>query len=565
MKVTQEKLPASRIGLEIEVTPEMSKQVYDKTLQKFARNANIPGFRKGKVPTKILTSQYGKSLKAAALEELIDSTIKQAIEQEKIDALGNIELRSPFEQLVEQFEPGAAITISAAMDVPPEANLTQYTGLTVQAEEITYDPDRVNQVLESYRDRLATRVPVEGRPAQAKDLAVVDFEGRLVGEGDEEGAEIPGGSATDFEVELSEGRFIPGFIEGIIGMNIGETKQVEATFPDPYAQEDLAGQPAIFTVTLKEIKEKELPELDDDFAQEVSEFETFEALRESLETRYRKEAEDKTRNNKQQAFLVELLKYLEVDLPESVIRREVDYMITQTAMQLEQQGMDIKTMFTSDVINSLRNSTRLEAITRIQRTMALGEIAKKESITVEEDALQAKMAEVLEDLGGNQAGIDETRLREVLEEDLLKETIFEWLEANNTVELVPEGTLAKEEETASELEDGTAEEAVEDVAVEPVIEEPASTQTIDVEAVASPVVEEAPADAEESTEESAKSTKGKSSRSKKAAKTEAEAETSDETEVADPEAEKKSAKSASSRKKSTRKTAKADDAEDSEA
>lgn len=536
MKVTQEKLPASRIGLEIEVTPEMSKQVYDKTLQKFARSANIPGFRKGKVPTKILTSQYGRSLKAAALEELIDSSIKQAIEQEKIDALGNIELRSPFEQLLENFEPGTVVTISAALDVPPDANLTQYTGLTVQAEEVPYDANRVDEVLEGYRDRLATRVPVEGRAAQEKDLAIVDFNGRLVGEGDEEGAEIPGGSATDFELELSEGRFIPGFIDGIIGMNVGETKEVTATFPDPYMQADLAGKPALFTVTLKELKEKELPELDDDFAQEVSDFETLEALRESLDSRFKKEAEDKTRQNKQQAFLDELVKHLEVELPESLVRREVDYMITQTAMQLEQQGMDIKKMFTAEVINSLRDRTRPEAITRIQRTMALGEIAKKESIKVEETDLEAKIKEVLEDIGDD-ANIDRKRLREVLEEDLLKEKIFDWLEANNTLELVPEGTLVKET---------PAEEAVEE-------SEPASSQTVDVEAVATVEADDAPAEAEVA--EEAKATKAKSSR-KKSTKTDAEAEVAEEAEASDEgeEAKKKT------KKKTTRK-AKADDTE----
>jgi len=556
MKVTQEKLPASRIGLEIEVTPEMSKQVYDKTLQKFARNANIPGFRKGKVPTKILTSQYGRSLKAAALEELIDSTIKQAIEQEKIDALGNIELRSPFEQLVEQFEPGAQMIISAALDVPPEATLNQYKELTIQAEEIPYNPERVNEVLESYRDRLATRVPVEGRPAQEKDLAVVDFEGRLVGEGDEPGAEIPGGSATDFEVELSEGRFIPGFIEGIVGMNIGETKQVEATFPDPYVQDDLAGKPAVFTITLKEIKEKELPELDDDFAQEVSEFETIEALRESLDERFRKEAEDKTRNNKQQAFLNELVKHLDVDLPESLIRREVDYMLTQTAMQLEQQGMDIKKMFTAEIVASLRDRTRPEAITRIQRTMALGEIAKLESIKVEEEALQAKITEVLADLGGSDAGIDQKRLREVLEEDLLKEQIFEWLEANNTIELVPEGTLKVEEPPAEE-----------ETPIQEASPEPASEQVVDVAATPATDVEVAPTEAEEAAEDETKTTK-KSSRSKK--KTEAESAESDEAEAAsadDEEADtdEKKSKAGTTRKKGTKKSAKADDGEDVEA
>ncbi|MEO1149316.1 MAG: trigger factor, partial [Cyanobacteria bacterium J06638_22] len=178
-----------------------------------------------------------------------------------------------------------------------------------------------------------------------------------------------------FEVELSEGRFIPGFIDGIIGMNAGETKDVSATFPEDYPQEDVAGKEAIFTVELKEIKEKELPDLDDDFAEEVSEFETLAELRESLEKQHQEEAESKTNANKQQAFLDELLKHLEVELPESLVRREVDQMITQTAMRLADQGMDIKQMFTAEVVENLRERSRPDAETRLQRTMALGEIA----------------------------------------------------------------------------------------------------------------------------------------------------------------------------------------------
>lgn len=491
MKVTQEKLPASRIGLEIEVPAERSQQIYDKTLQKFARNANIPGFRKGKVPKKILLSQYGRQLRLAALEELVEDSIKQAIEQEKIDALGNIELISSFEDLASEFQPGSELTIAASVDVPPEATLTQYKGLTIRAEEVPYRSEQVDELLESYRDRLATRVPVEGRPAQANDLVLVDFQGIIAGETDADGnpKEVPGGSATDFEVELSEGRFIPGFIEGIIGMNVGETKEVTTTFPEEYPQDDVAGKDAVFTISLKEIKEKELPELDDDFAQEVSKFETLAELRESLEKRYREEAESKTATNKQQAFLDELLNHLEVELPESLVRREVDQMITQTAMRLSEQGMDIRQMFTAEVVESLRERTRPDAVTRLLRTMALGEIAKLESITVEQAEVDAKVQEVLEDVEDT-SDINSDRLREVLEEDLLKEKIFSWLEENNTVELVPEGTL--QPDALAEAADAAASEA----AVPDTLDTPATEAEIEVAAtaIASPATETAEAE-----------------------------------------------------------------------
>src|SRR5579883_724114 len=147
MKVTQEKLPASQIGLEIEITPEMSKQAYEQVIQKFTRSANIPGFRKGKVPRQVLIQRFGSvQLKATALEELIDDSLKQALEQEKIDALGNFQLRSSFDELVSQFQPGSALTFSASVDVQPDVVLNEYTGFQLQAEEIKPDPERVDQV-----------------------------------------------------------------------------------------------------------------------------------------------------------------------------------------------------------------------------------------------------------------------------------------------------------------------------------------------------------------------------------------------------------------------------------
>lgn len=488
MKVTQEKLPASRVGLEIEIPPEASQQAYDKVLQKFMRNANIPGFRKGKVPRQVLIQRFGSGrLKAAALEELLEDTLKKAVEQEKIDALGSFELRSSFEDLVSQFQPGAALIVSAVVDVPPQATLSVYQGLAVKAEAIEYDPAKVDELLENYRNRSVTRVPVTDRPAQEKDLAIVDFTGQVkMGEDDADLEEIPGGSAQDFEIELVEGKFIPGFIDGILGMNVGETKTVSATFPEPYAQENLAGKPAIFEVTLKDLKEKELPELDDDFAEEISEFATFAELRESLEARFRTEAEDKTKANKQEALLKELVIHVEVDLPETLVRREMDYMITQTAMRLSEQGMDVKKMFTPEIVESLRNSSRGEAIARIQRTMALGEIAKQESLTVTSADVDAKVQDVLTDMGERE--VDRDRLREVVEEDLMRDKIFDWLEANNTIELVPEGSLTPEPNEELRSASVGVESEVSDQA--------ASDQTVTVEAV-SVAVDESAAEPEE--------------------------------------------------------------------
>lgn len=482
----------------------MSQQAYEKTLQEFTRFANIPGFRKGKVPRQVLIQRFGSTrIKATVVEDLIQSSLQKAIEQEEIAVIGSPNLKSSFDELVEQFRPGAAMTFSAAVDVVPEIVLKQYKDLQVQAEEFTYDPERVDKVLEDYRKRSATLVPVEERPAQQGDVATVDFAGRLTGElesepedgGEDEATEsesneIPGGSAEDFEIELSEGRFIPGFVDGIIGMQLGETKEVAVTFPEDYPQPDLAGKPAVFTITVKELKERELPELDDDFAQEVSEFETLAELRESLESRFQKEAEQKTKESKQQALLDQLLEQLEADLPETLIRREVDQAVTQTAMQFSQQGMDIRKTFTQEVVAMLREQARPEALIRLKRTLALGEIAKQESIEVSADEVQAKVEELLTEYGG-QEDIDPDRLREVVQEDLLREKILDWLEVNNTVELVPEGSLTPVGEPDSEEAVGV-EMIEESESVTPLIEPETTPSTMDtIEVAARPVEDEA--------------------------------------------------------------------------
>jgi trigger factor len=285
MKVTQEVLPDSQVGLEIEIPADLSQKTYDQVLNKMMRTVNVPGFRKGKVPRQVFLQRVGAAqFKAAVIEELVQNAVDQAIKQEEIDAIGNYQLKSSFEELLGQYAPGQPLTIQASVDVPPRVTLKTYQGLSVQAEEILPDPERVDSTLSQYQNNLATLVPIEDRPAQAGDVAVIDFVGKVQTESGEF-EEFQGGSGTDFQVELEEGRFIPGFVEGIVGMNLDEAKEVEVPFPDDYSQAELAGKPAVFSITLKELKEKELPDLDDDFAQEISEFETIEALRASLSER----------------------------------------------------------------------------------------------------------------------------------------------------------------------------------------------------------------------------------------------------------------------------------------
>ncbi len=441
MKVTQEKLPASQIGLEIEVPSSKSKQAYEQVIKQFAREINIPGFRKGKVPRQVLLQRLGQTrLKATALENLINDSLQKALEQEKIAAIGTFELSTEFEELLSKFDPEQPLTFSAKVDVEPEVKMGEYTGLQLQAEEAKYDEAQVDEVLAKYRSDKAALIPVEGRPAQLGDMALVDFAGRFADAPfGETPAEIPGGQAEDFQVELSENQFVPGFIQGMIGMNPGETREVSVQFPDEYSSEELAGKPAVFTITLKELKEKELPELDDDFAKEVSEFETLAELRESLETRFKGDQERKTSGNKEKAILEALVELIEVEIPETMLEREVDLLLNQQAAQLKNYGIDINQLFTEENMGPMRERSRPEAIHRIKQSLALAEIAKLESLSVEPAEVAAEVASVRKQFP--KGDFDPERLQQFVREDLLKQKTIKWLEEKGTIELLPEGSL----------------------------------------------------------------------------------------------------------------------------
>ena len=458
MKVTQERLAESQVALNIEIAPEASRNAYEKMVQNLSRSSNIPGFRKGKVPRQVLLQRIGNErIKAAALEELIQKSLKDAIEQESIEALGQPDLRSNFEELLEQYNPGDVITFSVAVDVPPTLELEDYNNLSVKAEEIAYQPEKVDDFIKQQQEQKADLVPVEDRAAEMGDVAFVDFKGTLRSEG-EEGKEIEGGSATNFQVEIAEGKLIPGMVEGIVGMKPEETKEVEVTFPEDYPQEDLAGKPAVFSITLNELKAKELPELDDDFAQEVSddEYETFAAYKESIEKQFTEQAENQTKNNINNAIADALLEQNNVDLPDSLVQEEVTNVLTKTLMQMQQMGLDVRQLFNSDNVPMLRDNARPEAVTNLQKSLILKEIAKKEGLEPDEAAINAKIEEIRPQLTGQE--VDEDRLRQMVTEDLLSENTYNFLREKAQVELVAEGSLSESEaEAESDTEDESEE------------------------------------------------------------------------------------------------------------
>ena len=432
LKVKTSSLPGSRLALEVGVPAGRCKASYEAAVERLSRSVRLPGFRKGRVPKPVLLQQIGPlRVKASALEDLVDSVLRDAVEQEKVEVLGQPSLSGNFEELLEKFDPAKELVVTLEMDVAPTPTLKSTKGLSAEAESVAYDPARVDELLDQSRRQLATLVPVSDRAAAMGDVAVVSFSGVF---SDDKSA-IEGGSANGLDVELEEGRMISGFVEGVVGMKPGDKKDVDCQFPDDYPEETCRGRKALFSISLDELKGRELPALDDAFAQQASDKKTLSELREDLESRLKQDAEQRQKNNRHEALLKALVDQLEVELPESLIKEEINSLLQETAAQMAQQGMDVKKLFTPETVQNLAQASRGEATERLQRSLALKALAKAEGISVADKDLEAKIKEVSAGFSDTNK-IDPQRLRDAVAQDLLRETLLSWLEENAKLTMV---------------------------------------------------------------------------------------------------------------------------------
>ncbi len=429
LNVTTESRPGSRLAVTVTLPGERTKAGYDDAITKLSRSVNLPGFRKGKVPRTVVVQQIGSlRIKATALENLVDAAWRDAIKQESLEPISQPDLTDGFEGLLENFQPGSDVSFTLEADVAPTPTLKSTKGLKAEFETVAYDASRVDAMIEDSRKQLATVVPVEGRAAEKGDIAVLGFKGTY----SDDGSDIDGGSADSMDVDLEHGRMIPGFIEGVIGMKAGETKTVDCQFPDDYPKEEARSRKAAFEIELKDLKTRELPELDDAFAKQASEQETLADLRKDLEQRLKDDAERRETSNRRDALVAALVEQLEVELPEALIQQESRNLLEQTAAQFAQQGMDVKSLFTPDLVRNLMQNSRPEAEERLRRSFALTALAEAESISVDDKAVDDKVEEVKKDLSAD-ANIDPNRLRQAVMDDLIQDQLMGWLEENSTL------------------------------------------------------------------------------------------------------------------------------------
>lgn len=388
MTAKWEKLEGNQGVLTVEVPAETVKQGLDQAFAKVVKKVNVPGFRKGKMPRSLFEKRFGvESLYQDALDILLPTAYANAIEETGIEPVDRPEID------IEQMEQGQNLIFTAKVIVKPEVKLGEYKGLEVEKLDATVTDEDVDAELKRLQERQAELVVKEEGTVENGDTVVMDFEGFVDGEAFE------GGQADNYSLEVGSGQFIPGFEDQLVGMATGEEKDVNVTFPEEYHAENLAGQPAVFKVKIHEIKAKELPALDDEFAKDVDEeVETLDQLkaktRENLEASKQREAEETLR----ETLIEKAVEGAEIDIPEAMVNTELDRMVQEFEQRLQMQGLnlDLYFQFSGQDESQLREQMKEDAEKRVRTNLTLEAIAAAENLEVSDEEVTQELDKMAE-------------------------------------------------------------------------------------------------------------------------------------------------------------------------
>ena len=374
-----EKQEKSAVELVIEIGGEEFEAAVQKAYLKQRNKINVPGFRKGKAPRKIIEGMFGSGVfYEDAINELYPKAYADAVEQEKLDVVS-----WPNVEVLEAGKDG--LTFKATVTVRPEVKLGEYKGLTAEKEEVKITDEDIDNELKPYINRASRMVTVE-REAQNGDTVVIDFEGF------KDGVPFDGGKAEGHSLELGSGAFIPGFEDQLVGTKAGDEKDVNVTFPEDYHAEDLAGAPVVFKVKVHEVKEKQLPTVDDEFAKDVSEFDTLEAFKKDLADKLTERREAQAKRAFEAAIMEQVMDNMEVEIPDAMVAYETDQMVEDMARRIQAQGIPFEQYMamTGMTIDIVRSQAAAAAMERVRRDLALGAVVAAENIEISDEDLEAE-------------------------------------------------------------------------------------------------------------------------------------------------------------------------------
>ena len=378
MSLQVEKLEKNMAKLTIEVSAEDLDKAMEKAYQKQKSRISLPGFRKGKAPRKMIESMYGKGI-------FMEDAVNSLVPQEYTKALGecDLEIVSQPEINVTQMEPGKALIFTADVAVKPEVTLGDYKGVEVPKSEITVTDEEVDAEVKKEQDKNARTVAVEDRAAANGDITTIDFEGFV------DGVAFDGGKGTDYALTLGSGTFIPGFEDQLVGANTGDHVEVKVTFPEEYQAKELAGKEAVFQCDVKKIETKEVPELDDEFAKDVSEFDTLAEYKEDVKKKLTEKKEKEARTAKENAAVDKAIENAQMDIPELMTKTECRQMMDDFSRRMQQQGLSMEQyfQFTGQSMDKMMDDMKPQALKRIQTRLVLEKVAEAENIQPSEEEI----------------------------------------------------------------------------------------------------------------------------------------------------------------------------------
>lgn len=423
MSVQVENLEKNMAKLTIEVSADELEKAIDAAYQKQKGQISIQGFRKGKVPRAMIEKIYGAEVfYEDAANTLMQQTYPSAVDESGIDIVSR-----PTVDVV-QIEKGKPFIYTAEVAVKPEVTLGKYMGITVTKIDTSVSDEDVDAELEKERDNNARIITVTDRPVVDGDTAVVDFEGFV------DGVAFEGGKGENHPLVIGSHTFIDNFEEQLIGKNTGDDVEVSVTFPEQYQAAELAGKPAVFKVKINEVKTKELPELDDEFAQDVSEFDTLAEYRESLKKKLEEQKENEAKKTKEDEALQKIIDKSKMELPDAMVDTQCESMVDEFAQRIAQSGLSMEQylQFSGMTVDGLMEQVRPEAIQRIQTSLVLEKIAEEEKIEVSEEDL----SEEIEKMAAGY-GLEADKLKEMIGENE-KESIKRELALSKAADLVME-------------------------------------------------------------------------------------------------------------------------------
>ena len=387
MSLQVEKMEHNMAKLTIEVSAEEFEKALNGAYMKQRKNISVPGFRKGKVPRQMVEKMYGAEVfYDDAANAVIPKAYSNAYDEAGLDIVSQPKID------VVQIEKGKSFIFTAEVALKPEVTLGEYKGLSVDKTSTRVTQKEVDERLEKEQEKNARTITVEGRPVQDKDEVILDFEGFV------DGVAFEGGKGENHSLVIGSGSFIPGFEEQLIGAETGSEVDVNVTFPEEYHAADLAGKPAVFKCKIHEIKAKELPQLDDEFASEVSEFDTLEEYRADIKTKIKDEKAEEGRRKKEEQAIEQAVANAEMDIPEAMIDTQVRQMSEDFAQRIRQQGLSMEQymQFTGMTSEKMLSELRPQAVKNINTRLVLDAIAKAENIEVTEEKIDEEIVKMAE-------------------------------------------------------------------------------------------------------------------------------------------------------------------------